>query len=158
MRSVLIIAAFFLLASCDLFTSKEIKTQELVNQELKNIDFNDVDQFPLFVNCDETNTKIANRACFEDTLLKHFSKALGDFEFVLKEEVADTLYVDFVMDKEGMIAVLDIENNAIMEQQLPEFDAIIERCLLTLPRATPALKRGIPVRAKFRIPIILNTK
>lgn len=158
MRSVLITAAFFLLVSCDLFTSKEVKTQELVSQELKNIDFNDVDQFPLFVNCDETSTKVANKKCFEDTLLNHFAKALGDFEFVLKEELADTLYVDFVMDKEGMIAVLDIENNEIIEQQLPEFDAIIERCLLTLPRATPALKRGIPVRAKFRIPIILNTK
>jgi hypothetical protein len=158
MRSVLFLCGFFLFSSCDLFTSREVKTQALVAKEMKNIDFNDVDQFPLFENCDETNAKEANKQCFVDTLLLHFKRSLEDFEFVLKEEMVDTLYVDFLMDKTGTIAVLDIEHNAIVDEQIPEFDAVITQCLLTLPQASPALKRGIPVRAKFRIPIVLNTK
>ncbi|WP_158975489.1 hypothetical protein [Cellulophaga sp. L1A9] len=158
MRIVLILCIFFLVVSCDLFTSKEEKTQQLVTRELQEINFNEVDQFPLFENCDETDSKEENIECFKETLLRHFSTSLEGFEFVLKEEVLDTLYVDFLMDKMGTVSVLDIEHNAIVEEQIPEFDAVITRCLLTLPQASPALKRGIPIRAKFRIPIVLNTK
>lgn len=158
MRIVILLCSFICFTSCDFFVSKEVKTQELVSREMQHINFNDVDQFPLFENCDETNSKEQNKMCFVDTLLGHFSKSLEGFEFVLKEEIVDTLYVDFLMDKKGKISVLDIEHNAIVDEQIPEFDAIITRCLSTLPRATPALKRGIPVKAKFRIPIILNTK
>jgi hypothetical protein len=158
MRSVIFLVGFFLLTSCDLFRSKEIKTEELVALEMKNINFNDVDQFPLFENCDENNDKESNKKCFQDTLLYHFAKSLEGFEFVLKEEMVDTLYVDFLMDQKGKISVLDIEHNAIVDEQIPEFDAIITRCLMTLPQAQPAVKQAIPVRAKFRIPIVLNTK
>ena len=158
MRIVLILCIFFLVVSCDLFITKEEKTQQLVTRELQEINFNEVDQFPLFENCDETDSKEENIECFQETLLRHFSTSLEGFEFVLKEEVLDTLYVDFLMDKMGAVSVLDIEHNAIVEEQIPEFDAVIIRCLLTLPQASPALKRGIPIRAKFRIPIVLNTK
>lgn len=158
MRIVLLLCGFLLFVSCDVFISKEVKTQQLVEREMQNINFNDVDQFPLFENCDETHTKEENKGCFEATLLAHFTTTLDGFEFVLKEALVDTLYVDFLVDKKGEIAVLDIEHNAIVTEQIPEFDAIITRCLETLPKVTPALKRGIPVRTKFRIPIIVNTK
>tara|TARA_R110002050_G_scaffold196426_2_gene331398 strand:+ start:108875 stop:109351 length:477 start_codon:yes stop_codon:yes gene_type:complete len=158
MRIVLVLCGFFLFVSCDFFTSKEVKTQELVEHEMQNINFNDVDQFPLFENCDETNSKEENKACFEETLLRHFLIYLEGFEFVLKEAVVDTLYVDFLIDKKGKMSVLDIEHNAIVDEQIPEFDAVITRSLTSLPHVTPALKRGIPVKTKFRIPIVLNTK
>ncbi|QWX83994.1 hypothetical protein H0I23_16330 [Cellulophaga sp. HaHaR_3_176] len=158
MRIVIVFLSFFLLISCDLFTSKEEKTQRLIESEIQSIDFNDLDQFPLFENCSEANSKENNKACFQETLLNHFSASLEGFEFILKKEILDTLYVDFLMDKKGEISVLDIENNAIVSEQIPEFDAIITNCLLTLPQASPALKRGIPVKAKFRVPIVLNTK
>lgn len=158
MRIAIFLCGFLLFGSCDIFTSKEVKTQELVDREMQNINFNDVDQFPLFENCDETHTKEENRQCFEKTLLHHFSTTLEGFEFVLKEAMVDTLYVDFLVDKKGKISVLDIEHNAIVEEQIPEFDAIITRGLQTLPKVSPALKRGIPVTTKFRIPIIVNTK
>lgn len=130
----------------------------LVEEELQSIDWNDVDQYPLFDDCDETVSKTAQRECFENTLLLHFSMTLQDFEFALDEEVDDTIYVDFLVDREGGMSVLDIQENNMIKEQIPEFDAIITQSLKSLPRVEPALKRGIPVNAKFRIPIVLNTK
>ena len=157
MRKVVVLACICLFTSCDWFTSKEEKTQELVQEEMQNINFNEVDRYPLFANCDEMVSKSAQKICFEKTLLMHFSKTLQDFDFVIETEINDTIYVDFMMDKAGAITVLGIEKNNNIDDEMPEFNGIIIQSLKSMPKIEPALKRGIPVNAKFRIPIVLNS-
>lgn len=157
MRQPLYFVIFLLLVSCDWFESTDTKTQKLVDREIQQINWNDVDQYPLFDNCDETTSKAEQKACFETTLLTHFSMTIQDFEFELNEEVNDTLYVYFLMDNAGAISVLDIDKNDGIEAQIPEFSGIIAQSLKSLPKVAPALKRGIPVAAKFRIPLIVRT-
>lgn len=143
--------------SCDLFESKEAKTQKLVNQEMQAIDWNNVDNYPLFENCDESTSKAKQKECFETELLNHFSATLQEFEFVIDPGVDTTVYVDFLIDQEGSIAVVDIQKDRKIERTMPEFDRIISQSLGSLPSLAPALKRGIPVQAKFRVPIVLST-
>ena len=157
MKKLLFLGFLSLFTSCELFTSKETKTQLLVEQEMKQINWNDLDQYPLFSDCDETSAKMEQKKCFEDNILLHLSMALQDSEFVLDNEVDDTLYVDFLMDKEGAVWVLNIDKDEAIDQQMPNFDKVIKHSLRSLPKMEPALKRGVPVNAKFRIPIILNT-
>jgi len=144
--------------SCDFEKSRNKKTQELVNQEMRNIDWNDVDSYPLFEDCDETSSKTAQKSCFENIVFTHFSRTLQEFEFILDVETDTTIYVDFVIDKEGKIIVLNIEKNRFIDAKMPEFDGIIIQSLKGLPEIAPALKRGIPVKTKFRIPILLSSK
>ncbi|MGB5203379.1 MAG: hypothetical protein WBN63_04245 [Eudoraea sp.] len=158
MRKLLILFCLCLISSCDLFTSTEVKTQKLVEKELQAINWNDVDQYPLFDDCDETASKASQKECFENTLLLHFSMTLQEFEFILDKDVEEAVYVDFLVDKEGKITVLNIDKNSLIQEQIPEFDGIVSRSLKSLPELGPALKRGIPVNAKFRIPIILNSE
>lgn len=158
MKNLILLCLLCLCISCEWISNKDAKTQKLVEQEMQEINWNDLDQYPLFDNCDESESKITQRACFEETILLHFSMTLQDFEFVLNKDVNDTLFVDFLMDKEGLISVLRIEKDSAIDEQMPEFDGIITQSLKSLPKVEPALKRGIPVNAKFRIPIVLNTK
>ncbi len=158
MRNFFILGCCFLLSSCNWFASPETRIQKLVDEELASINMNDVDQYPLFDDCDETASKNSQKECFENTLLLHFSMTLQDFEFSLDQDIEDTIYVDFLVDSEGSMSVLYIEENPLVNEQIPEFNGIISQSLKSLPRVAPALKRGIPVNAKFRIPIILNTK
>jgi len=146
-----------LLASCAWFESREVQTQKLIDAELHGINWNDVDQYPLFADCDESASKAAQKECFEQTLLLHFSRTLQDFEFVLDDSLTDTLYLDFLVDREGKITVLDMERNREVTSQIPEFEGVITQSLKSLPHLEPALKRGIPVNAKIRIPLVLNT-
>ncbi|MEJ2162443.1 MAG: hypothetical protein P8X60_03765 [Robiginitalea sp.] len=143
--------------SCEWFASRESKTQELVESELRSINWNEVDQFPLFEDCNETVSKPEQRLCFENTLVMHLSMALQDFEFRSDKPLADTLYVDFLVDNRGGISVVSVEENQVLKEENPEFERIVSGSLRSLPRLQPALKRGIPVAAKFRIPLVIQT-
>tara|TARA_R110002049_G_scaffold72015_5_gene185747 strand:- start:20381 stop:20833 length:453 start_codon:yes stop_codon:yes gene_type:complete len=144
--------------SCDFFESKDAKTQKLVNQEMLNIDWNDVDQYPLFSECDETVTKVLQKKCFEETLFLHILSTLQKYEFTVDNEVKDTVYVEFISESNGGITVLNISNSEIFGARTSEFNEKIEQSLNSLPQLEPALKRGIPIRSKFRIPIVINPK
>ena len=156
MRKFLAIVVLCCCFSCDLFESKEKKTQKLINQEMGTIDWNDVDNYPLFENCDESTSKTAQRECFESELLTHFSATLQEFEFVIDPEVDHTVFVDFLIDHEGKITVVNIGKDKRIDELMPEFNGVISQSLRNLPPLAPALKRGIPVSAKFRIPIVLS--
>ncbi|HUH48127.1 MAG TPA: hypothetical protein VLZ54_13290 [Arenibacter sp.] len=157
MRKVAILACFCLFASCDWFVSKEEKTQELVEEEMRQINFNEVDRYPLFGDCDEMMDKETQLECFKTTLLSHYTATLKEFEFEFVTDVSATVYVDFLVDHKGEISVLEVERNEDIENQIPEFRSIIAQSLKGLPPLLPALKRGVPVNSKFRVPILLNS-
>ena len=145
------------MSSCSLFESKEKRTQELINDELRQIDWNSVDSYPFFYTCDETATKAEQKICFEETLTSHFKETLNDFEFTLSDQENETFAVIFIIDTLGRIDVTAIEKDASVLKQMPEFDGVITQSLKNLPKLAPALKRGIPVNTKYRIPVQLNT-
>ena len=158
MRKIWAIVMICFFASCDLLTTKDKKTEKLVSQEMQSIDWNDVDQYPLFSDCDETATKTAQKRCFEETLLLHISMTLEGSQFTVDKEIKDTIYVDFISQSNSTITILNIFNSDMFGDKMPEFNDRITQSLNNLPKIEPALKRGIPISAKFRIPIVLNTK
>lgn len=158
MRRFLIVVVSFSLCSCNFFESKEKRTQELIDSELREIDWNAIDTYPLFLDCDETASKEVQRQCFEQKITAHFEETLNEFEFIVDSDDNPTIAVIFVIDTEGEIEILEIEKDRFILKQMPEFEGIVTQSLKTVPEITPALKRGIPVRTKFRIPIQLNTK
>ncbi len=157
MKRLFCLMLICLLTSCDFFTSKEEKTTQLVNKELQQIDWTDVDNYPLFENCDETVTKIAQRICFERELLEHCSKTLKQFDYHINTETDPKVLVDFLVDQDGRITIVNIQKDTAIDAEMPEFDQIIAKAIKNVPPLAPALKRGIPVRTKFRIPIVLKT-
>lgn len=156
MRNLFILCLLCLLTACNRSANREEKTQELVDQEIRAIDWEDVDQYPLFADCDELASKSEQKNCFMQTLLRHFSKSLQESDLVLEEEIKDTIFVNFRMEDTGTITLINIKNDKQINRQVPDFRKQIEKSLNSLPRIEPALKRGIPVSAKFRIPIVLQ--
>ncbi|MGB5378387.1 hypothetical protein [Muriicola sp.] len=138
--------------------STESKTQKIVEDELRGIDWNEVDQYPLFEGCDETAAKQAQRQCFENTLLQNLGMTLQDFHFIIEDDIETTIYIDFLVDNKGEITVVTIDKNADIEDQLPEFNGIITKGLKSMPVPAPALKRGVPVKTRFRLPLQITTK
>ncbi|MEO0526474.1 MAG: hypothetical protein AAFZ89_04570 [Bacteroidota bacterium] len=157
MRKLLKLLICCCLASCNFFESKEKKTQELVDQEMQEIDWNDVDQYPLFSDCDETADKEVQKNCFQETLMLHFEMTFQEFNVLLDQQIKDTVYVDFILESNGTIFVQQIHNKQILKGQMKELGEKVTESLNSLPKIEPAIKRGVPVSTKYRIPIILNS-
>lgn len=145
------------LSSCEWFATEESRTQALVEEEIAGIDWNQVDQLPLFESCDETASRFKQQDCFESTLLAHVSEVLNGLDLQSEESMRDTLNVDFKVDNRGRIEVLSVEDHPLLKDKNPEFRRRITLSLKTLPVLQPALKRGVPVATRFRIPLILQS-
>jgi hypothetical protein len=143
---------------CHYFVSKEKKVQDQVVAELLRLNLDSVDQYPLFEACDELAPKTEQKACFEQTILAHLSESFSHYEFLVTESVHDTLMVVFKVDSVGKVSLLKLETNARITNEIPEFDGIVEQSLKILPRIEPAIKKGIPVSAKFSLPLVVNTR
>ena len=143
--------------SCQYFLSKEEQTQKMVNDELMAIDWNDVDQYPLFEGCDEMAQKTEQRNCFEQEMLKRFVKAFSDTVYEVDERLKDTLFVDFEVDEDGFVNIIEIGENAAIEELVPGFRDEVRSRFSDLT-VIPAHKRGINVKIKFRLPIVLDTE
>ena len=156
MRKFLLFSSVALLASCELFMSKEDQTQKLVDDELLSIDWNDVDKYPLFEACDEMAPKEIQRDCFQAEMVQIASQALDSLSFEVQNDLNDTIVIEFKVDEHGFITIEQIGDNS---QVLEEIDGLNDQIRNKLKDLTvaPAIKRGSPVSMRFRIPVILNT-
>jgi len=157
MRKFLLILVVLGFASCNLFESKEKRTQKLVSEQLLKIDWSDVDAYPLFSDCDEFNSKPVQKKCFEDKMLAHLSQQLQGFQIISENEIKEVVYLDFSIESDGTITIVNLANQEVLGSQRKEFENKVAKGLKSLPKIEPALKEGIPIRAKFRIPIVLNS-
>lgn len=153
---MLLAMLFFGLVSCHQARKRQQQVHTLVNSELATINWNDVDSYPMFGSCDESRSKEAQKQCFEQEVVAHFGRTLKQFEFMVGHEVDTIVFVDFVVGTNGLITVVNIEKDKEIADLMPEFDGIVIECLKDLPPLSPALKRGVPVKAKFRLPIYLH--
>ena len=146
------------LSSCSWLRSKEERTQKIAEKELLAIDWNEVDHYPLFPSCDESAPKENQQECFEGQVLNHISKSFDDQNFVFETDLEDSVYVDFLVNKQGRFQVSEIEQNPELLERMPDLYRIINRSFSSIPRVEPALKRGVPVSTKFRISLAFNTQ
>ena len=57
MKYISLFLIFFCLNSCDYFDKKKVNADDLLNQELKTFNWNEVDVYPSFTTCDSSDVK-----------------------------------------------------------------------------------------------------
>ena len=160
MRKTLIIIFCFLSISCefDFQIDKKITVDEFINEELKSLNWNDVDQYPVFENCLEINNVKNKNNCFVETITNSFRDNLKTNNLVLNRTLIDTVRMVLKVDKIGKIS---IENMTISDQNNKYKEVItksFENTVSSLPKLYPAIKRGQEADVIFNIPIIISTE
>lgn len=154
------IALFFLLLclSCQYFEKKVPDEKELLEKQLKEINWNEVDEYPSVGDCEKLTDVEQRKQCF--------------FEF-LQTTIEQKLAVDTLATLFPKLDTIEVKvtvfPNASMqfEPQFPKdsvaydtikIDSILHARLIDFPKVNPAIKRGIPVKTQFILPVIIKSE
>ena len=131
-RLVILISIIMVTFSCD-FISPNKTT--LRNAALLDtiIDYNDVDVYPLFLDCNNCDTSEKQNLCFEMELIRRLQKITSKNSLGSSDVVSDTIMVDILVDTEGKISIVKIHKNPEIEQQVPELDSLLFKSFTSLP-------------------------
>ena len=147
---------FILLTSCDYFQSKKVSTEQLLEEEMQAINWNDVDDYPTFSDCDELSTNQEKKTCFETYLYDLLTSHLKHQKIVVTEDVSDTVILKIHIDKTGHFSIKNIDMDSMTKAQIPQLDSILRHSFDSLPKIYPALKRSQQVATEFSLPVIVN--
>lgn len=161
MKTPIVISLFLvgimLFSGCEYFGYNKPSSDAMAKEALKSIDWNQVDEYPSFPECDSLEIRAA-KLCFEITLARQLYSALQDHGISVKQSLNDTVFVELLIQKTGDIEFVSAEKNNAVMSQIPMFDSILEKRIASLPQAYPASKRGVPVATKFKLPIVLKSE
>ncbi|MDC8001729.1 hypothetical protein POV26_11830 [Aequorivita todarodis] len=158
MKHFFLFVAFLLLAtSCQFFETEKVSSEEIYNQEIKTIDWKDVDRYPSFSNCDSILEKPEQKDCFINTISSQLYKSINHEGMVATREVYDTVKVNFEVSSKGELAILEIKMDTALQQEFPNLETWLLQSIDSLKPVAPAYKRGIPVKTQFTLPVIIKT-
>jgi len=153
MRYFGLIIAFLCITSCQYFDKKKVNANELLQQELKTVNWNEVDTYPSFSTCDSIVNSEQNKQCFESTLTTHIFKYLNTQQLIVSQSIDDTIYIKLKISDTGILETTKINTPLIIKEQIINIDSLLKESLHNLPRIYPATKRGQQVKTEFELPI-----
>lgn len=155
LRTIAILCCVFL-TSCSGWETKKIPTKDFLEQEWKTIDITEVDVYPSFAVCDSISESDKIKHCFEDHITASFYEQLSKHTIVVQETLDETVWIDFVVNEKGKICLDSIHLTPTIRKEIPNLPLWINDATTLLPVSYPATKRGIPVKTRFKIPVVLK--
>ena len=148
---------FLIFFSCDFTSNKELVVEDLVSNDLKTFNWNDVDTYPRFQNCDTIINKESNFDCFVNTITSNLQSNLINNSVVVNSSLSDTLIINFNVTNKGNIVLSELSNESVISELNVLIDSIFKHTVSDLPKLYPAIKRGQLVKTKFILPILIST-
>lgn len=153
----ILVFLLLLATSCQFFETEKVSSDEIFKDEIKTINWKDVDRYPSFVACSEVLDKPEQKDCFINTISTHLYQNISREDMVAIREVYDTVKVRFEVSSAGRLSILEIEMDTLLQKEFPDLEMLIFNSVDSLQPVAPAYKRGIPVRTQFILPVIVQT-
>src|SRR6056297_3503070 len=158
MKKILLIIFLVAFTSCDYFEKQKVSSEEILSEETRELNWQEVDQYPAFEECREVMESDAAKACFGNKVASYFYARLEAKQPVVTESLDDTLYLYLRISEKGIPAIDSMEVDSLIVQQLPEIKTWLKQSVDSLPKIYPASKRGIPVVTTFKMPVVIKAE
>ncbi|TBN05304.1 hypothetical protein EYD45_03235 [Hyunsoonleella flava] len=158
MKQFCVILLVLMVSSCDYFNVKKTSSEAILKEELQAFDWEHVDTYPSFAQCDSLQLKEEQKACFESTLYAEISEFLQNEIIIVTQDINDTLILKLRVSKEGDVSLLDTKMDSLTRSEIPELQNLILKSLDALPKINAAIKRSQPVTTEFEMPLIVKVE
>tara|TARA_B110000483_G_scaffold239136_1_gene317092 strand:- start:23 stop:499 length:477 start_codon:yes stop_codon:yes gene_type:complete len=146
---------FLFITSCDKFSYSKNKNLQAVDTI---VDYTSVDFSPSFKVCDSLIDKHQKSNCFRTTIHQKIGAELQKHQFVIRDSISEIVYVDLLINSKGKIVLEAMESSEEIKIKLPKLDSVLRISVDKIPNVYAAIKRGIPVTTKYRLPIKIQIK
>ncbi|MEN2414196.1 hypothetical protein [Flavobacterium mesophilum] len=158
MKQFFIFLAFLLLNSCQYFEKKVPSEKELLQKELKSINWKEVDEYPTVAECESIADEKQRQKCFFDVMAQLIQEKLQIDSLSILYPELDTIQVKVtVFPNSKMKFEPQFPKDSVAYDTI-KVDSILHARLIDFPKVNPAIKRGIPVKTQFILPVILKAK
>ncbi len=158
MKYLFLFIVTIFLSSCQFFKTEKISSETFYEQEIKTFNWNEVDTYPTFNSCTAITNKEEGKTCFFNTLNAEILHTLKQRNLIVRQDLEETLAVHIQVSENGMLVVDNIEIDSLTTLKFPKLATWIKESVDGLGAPLPALKRGIPVKTKFTLPVVLKTE
>lgn len=122
-------------------TNQYLVPADVLNEE--TIPFAEVDQVPLFDNCEKDKTK----ECFQNELQNHIKQNFYYPEEAIEKNISGKVFVSFIIKKDGAVVIKAIRaSEEILEKSVYEL-------MMKMPKLKPAVHQRKEVNMSMSIPI-----
>ena len=145
-------------SSCQYFEKQVPSEKELLQKELKSINWKEVDEYPSLVDCESVTDKKQQQQCFFERLTQLIQEKLSVDTLAALYPELDTIEVKVTVFPN---ATLPFEPQFLKDSvayDTIKIDSILRARLVGFPKVNPAIKRGIPVKTQFILPVILKVE
>ena len=155
LRFFFFLVIIFSITSCDKFLFSKSKSIQVLDTI---VDFASVDTSPSFKECDSIIDKHQKSNCFRTTIHQKIGAELQKHQFIIKDSISEIVFVDLLINSKGKIVFEALASSEEMRIQLPQLDSVLRISVDKIPTVYAAIKRGIPVTTKYRLPIKIQLK
>lgn len=132
--------------------------KELLQKELKSINWKEVDEYPSFVDCDKIEDKASRQQCFFEYLTQLIQEKLSTDTLSILYPELDTIEVRVTIFPNSKMQFEPLFPKDSVAYDTVKIDSILHARLVNFPTVHPAIKRGIPVKTQFILPVILKVE
>lgn len=153
----ILISMLLLSAGCKQFDNTVPDKEQLLQKELHAINWSEVDELPSVSACDSIADKTLRSQCFTEFLSSTIQQMISIDTLAVLYPQIDTVKVKITVFADSTVT-FEPELDADVVYDPKKIDSIIKDRLANFPKVNPALKRGIPVKTQFVLPVILHVE
>jgi hypothetical protein len=154
----IVILLLLLLSSCQYFEKQVPSEKDLLQKELKSINWNEVDEFPSVADCEKIEDKNQRQQCFFEYMTQLIQHKLSVDTLSVLYPKLDTIEVKVTVYPNSRIIFEPLFPIDSVAYDTVKIDSILKARLVGFPKINPAIKRGIPVKTQFILPVILKVE
>lgn len=143
------------MSSCEFFQTERLTSDVILQEELKAIDWHEVDAYPVFLDCKSLSQE-EHLQCFVDALHRKVTHSMQRYAYNNPIDNICKLNILIKIDNEKNLHFTISSDSSVYksEDNFQLLHTYIQEGLDSLQVIEPALKRGIPVTTEFALPVI----